>query len=82
MLSSQVTRNLPELAFWEEHLGMRIEGVGVADHLKIVYTHIIDSDWTKEFFFVVSMVTRDYESTLRPFPISNLPLITRSSSSY
>jgi kinetochore protein Spc25, fungi type len=40
---------------------MRIEGAGVTDRLKIVYTHIIDSDWTKEFSFIINMVTRDYE---------------------
>lgn len=40
---------------------MRIEGAGVTDHLKIVYTHIVDSDWSKEFSFIINMVTRDYE---------------------
>lgn len=60
-LSSQASKNTPELAFWEDYLGMRIEGAGVADHLKIVYTHLLDSDWSKEFSFVVNMVTRDYE---------------------
>ncbi|PWW78748.1 hypothetical protein C7212DRAFT_309213 [Tuber magnatum] len=60
-LSFQSSRNAPELAFWEDHLGMRIEGAGVTDHLKIVYTHIVDSDWSKEFSFIINMVTRDYE---------------------
>ncbi|RPB14475.1 hypothetical protein P167DRAFT_603934 [Morchella conica CCBAS932] len=61
ILSSQASRNAPELLFWEDYLGMRIEGAGVTDHLKFVFTHIIDSDWTKEFSFIVNMVTRDYE---------------------
>lgn len=46
---------------------MRIEGAGVPDHLKIIYTHIIDSDWTKQFHFIINMVTRDYEGT---YPLS------------
>ncbi|KAL0638518.1 kinetochore-associated Ndc80 complex subunit spc25 [Maublancomyces gigas] len=60
-LSSQASRNAPELLFWEDYLGMRIEGAGVPDHLKIIYTHIIDSDWMKQFHFIINMVTRDYE---------------------
>lgn len=40
---------------------MRIEGAGIADHLKITYTHLVDADWGKEFWFVVSMMSRDYE---------------------
>lgn len=63
-LSSQASRNAPELLFWENYLGMRIEGAGVTDHLKFVYTHVVDSDWTKEFSFIVNMVTRDYEVIL------------------
>lgn len=62
-LSSQASRNAPELLFWEDYLGMRIEGAGVPDHLKIIYTHIIDSDWMKQFHFIINMVTRDYEGT-------------------
>lgn len=42
-------------------MGMRIEGAGIADHLKITYTHLVDADWSKEFWFVVSMMSRDYE---------------------
>ena len=40
---------------------MRIEGAGVADHLKIVFTHVLESDWEKEYVFVVNMSKRDYE---------------------
>lgn len=47
---------------------MRIEGAGVPDHLKIIYTHIIDSDWMKQFHFIINMVTRDYEGTYLIFP--------------
>ncbi|KAF8544095.1 chromosome segregation protein Spc25-domain-containing protein [Trichophaea hybrida] len=60
-LALQQTRNKPELEFWEDHLGMKIEGAGVADQLKIIYTHLVDPDWNKEFWFVVSMMSRDYE---------------------
>ncbi|KAL7272884.1 kinetochore-associated Ndc80 complex subunit spc25 [Rhizina undulata] len=72
-LASQASQNAPELAFWEEYLGMRIEGVGLADHLKIVFTHLVDSDWTKEFWFIDAVdpvvdrlnETRDFASFLK-----------------
>ena len=40
---------------------MRLEGAGVADHLRIVFTHILESDWENEYLFIVNMTTRDYE---------------------
>jgi len=62
-LTQQQAKNVPELAFWEDHLGMRIDGAGVADHLKITFTHLSEPD--VESWFVVSMAKRDYEGTLR-----------------
>ncbi|KAI5809008.1 chromosome segregation protein Spc25-domain-containing protein [Peziza echinospora] len=59
-LAALSSHNLPELTFWEDHLCMRIEGAGAADHLRIVYTHILDSDWEREASFVVNMTTREY----------------------
>ncbi|KAI5857124.1 chromosome segregation protein Spc25-domain-containing protein [Tricharina praecox] len=58
-LTQQQAKNVPELVFWEDHLGMRIDGAGVADHLKITFTHLSEPD--VESWFVVSMVKRDYE---------------------
>lgn len=43
---------------------MRIEGAGVTDHLKIVFTHIHERDWDKEFVFVISLEKRDYSVVL------------------
>ncbi|KAF8458896.1 chromosome segregation protein Spc25-domain-containing protein [Terfezia claveryi] len=59
-LTALSTHNMPELNFWESSLGLRIEGAGVADHLKIVFTHIDERDWEREFSFVVSLGGREY----------------------
>lgn len=53
---------MPELAFWEDHLGMRIDGAGVADHLKITFTHLVERDCAREFWVVIGMMSKDYES--------------------
>ncbi|KAI5813362.1 chromosome segregation protein Spc25-domain-containing protein [Pyronema omphalodes] len=60
-LMDQQARNKPELEFWEDHLGMKIDGAGIEDHLKITYTHVVDTDWKREFWFVVNMTSADYE---------------------
>jgi kinetochore protein Spc25 len=63
-LSSQQGKNQPERVFWEDQiLSMRIEGAGMADHLKITFTRLVDNDWNKEFWFVVSFI-KDYEGKL------------------
>ena len=49
---------------------MRIDGAGVADHLKITFTHLSEPD--VESWFVVSMVKRDYEGKL-PAPVRLSP---------
>ena len=36
-LDGQAGQNAPELAFWEEHLGMRIEGAGDEDLVRVIY---------------------------------------------
>ena len=61
ILSQHSSINAPELSFWEDNLGMRIEGAGVADHLKILFTHVDERDWEREFSFVVNMEKRDYQ---------------------
>ncbi|KAK7527063.1 chromosome segregation protein Spc25-domain-containing protein [Phyllosticta citriasiana] len=66
-LDSQARFNVPELDFWENYLCMRIEGAGMDDRLKFVYTHIDEMDWEKEAWFELDMGSREYRIThLRP----------------
>lgn len=37
-LESQSQLNAPELAFWETYLGVRLEGAGRLDRIKVVFT--------------------------------------------
>lgn len=60
-LDSQARHNGPELNFWETNLCMRIEGAGVEDRLKFVFTHVDERDWNKECWFDLSMGQREYE---------------------
>ena len=64
-LSQQQSKNEPELAFWEDHLGMRLDGAGMEDHLKITYTDLGND---RDAWVVVSMEHRDYEGTHYPVP--------------
>ena len=59
-LAAQAAKNGPELAFWEEHLAMKIEGVK-EDVLQIVYSHISETDWMREYSFTVDLSERDYK---------------------
>jgi kinetochore protein Spc25, fungi type len=66
-LDSQARYNLPELEFWQDYLCLRIEGAGVEDRLKFVFTHVNDRNWEQEAWFELSMGKREYEvSTCRP----------------
>lgn len=66
-LDTQARFNEPELDFWESYLCMRIEGAGMDDRLKFVYTHIDEMDWEKEAWFELDMGSREYRIThLRP----------------
>ncbi|KAI9847858.1 MAG: kinetochore-associated Ndc80 complex subunit spc25 [Thelocarpon superellum] len=60
-LESQARFNRPELEFWQEFLCLRIEGAGLADRLKFVYTHVDERDWEKEAWFELGMGKREYE---------------------
>ncbi|KAF3905745.1 hypothetical protein AA313_de0202405 [Arthrobotrys entomopaga] len=60
-LASQANHNQPELAFWEDYLGLRIEGAGRLDHVRFIYTCLDESDPEREFEIVVSVESRDYE---------------------
>ena len=59
-LDSQARHNGPELRFWESSLCLRIEGLGVEDRLKFVFSHVDERDWEKECWFVLSMEKREY----------------------
>lgn len=59
-LDAQARFNGPELEFWQTYLCMRIEGAGVADRLKFVFTHVDEKEWEKEAWFELDTEKRDY----------------------
>lgn len=46
--------------FWEQNLGLRIEGVE-DDYLKIIFTLISEKNWDKEYYLIVDLSSVDYE---------------------
>ena len=59
--------NGPELAFWEEYLGLRIEGVGQVDRLRFVFSALDERDWEREAWFELNTEERDYKvEVVRP----------------
>ena len=40
---------------------MQIEGAGMADRLKFVFTHVNKKDWEREAWFELCTEKRDYE---------------------
>ncbi len=60
-LSTQTRHDIPELDFWTNNLGLRIEGAGVNDRLKFIFTHLDERDWTREAWFELNTARRDYE---------------------
>ncbi|KAB5585896.1 chromosome segregation protein Spc25-domain-containing protein [Coniochaeta sp. 2T2.1] len=59
-VEAQSRFNVPELDFWVTTLCMRIEGAGVDDRLKFVYTHVDERDWEREAWFELDTSGRDY----------------------
>ncbi|KAI4208521.1 MAG: hypothetical protein LQ346_000031 [Caloplaca aetnensis] len=59
-LDAQAQSNGPELDFWQSFLGMRIEGAGVDDRLKFLFTHLDEKHWEREATFELDMAKRDY----------------------
>ncbi|KAL8747626.1 MAG: hypothetical protein Q9190_000517 [Brigantiaea leucoxantha] len=59
-LDAQARFNEPELNFWQSHLCLRIEGAGMADRLKFVFTHVDERDWEREAWFELDTEKRDY----------------------
>lgn len=60
-LDAQTRHNQPELDFWQDHLCFRIEGAGIIDRLKFVFTHVHEREWEKEAWFELCTEMRDYE---------------------
>jgi len=59
-LDSQSRFNAPELNFWLSNLCVRIEGAGTSDHIRFVFTHIDERDYTREAWFGLDMSRREY----------------------
>lgn len=60
-LDGQSRYNEPELEFWENYLGLRIEGIGKDDRLKFVYTNVCERDWEREAWFELDTGDREYK---------------------
>lgn len=60
-IAAQARNNNPELDFWTDYLCMRIEGAGMVDRLKFVFTHVDEREWEREVWFELCTERRDYE---------------------
>ena len=60
-LDKQSLLNTPELSFWENYLGMRIEGAGRVDRLKFVFSNLDERDWKREAWFELDTEKKDYK---------------------
>lgn len=40
---------------------MRIEGLGIDDRIKFVFTHVDERDWDRQCYFELDMETKDYQ---------------------
>lgn len=40
---------------------MRIEGLGIDDRIKFVFTHVDERDWDRQCWFELNMETKDYQ---------------------
>lgn len=60
-LNQQSRFNVPELDFWQDYLCLRIEGAGMVDRLKFVFTHVCEKEWEREAWFELGTGSRDYQ---------------------
>lgn len=60
-VDAQSRYNIPELDFWTSNLAMEIEGAGLNDRIKFVFSHIDDRDWKREAYFELDTSKREYE---------------------
>lgn len=58
--NEQARLNAPELAFWEAHLCLRIEGAGKEDRLRFIFSHVDERNWEREAWFELDTARRDY----------------------
>lgn len=58
-LNNQTLLNKPELDFWQQVLGLHIQGQS-EDFIKFVYTQIDQNDADKEYYFVLDLREHDY----------------------
>ncbi|KAF2736130.1 hypothetical protein EJ04DRAFT_511258 [Polyplosphaeria fusca] len=66
-LDGQSRYNEPELEFWENYLGLRIEGLGKEDRLKFAYVGCSEREWERECWFELDTSEREYKVLeLRP----------------
>lgn len=60
-LDAQARQNVPELRFWEECLGLRIEGSGVMDRLRFVFVGLEAKGKGEECWFDLDMGGREFQ---------------------
>lgn len=56
----QDSYNNPELKFWEDYLGLKMEGVH-DEVIRFIFTNIDEKDWNKQFSFQINLAERDYK---------------------
>lgn len=54
-LEAQISNDEPELRFWEQTLGLRIEGANREDHIKFIFKYIDPSDESKEYNVILDL---------------------------
>jgi kinetochore protein Spc25 len=60
-LDAQARHNDPELSFWESCLGMQMQGTGVDDRLRFVFTCLDGQGSARECWFELQIGGREYE---------------------
>ena len=60
-LDGQARYNEPELDFWENYLGLRIDGAGQSDRLRFVYSNMDERAWDREAWFELDTSDREYK---------------------
>lgn len=53
---------------------MKLEGVK-EDVIRIVYSHVNESDWMREYAFTINLAERDYKGTRLAFSVANWKVI-------
>lgn len=59
-LDGQSRYNEPELDFWENVVCLRIEGAGLSDRLKVIFTNVCEREWEREAWFEIDTSEREY----------------------